>query len=96
MNTTETTTVAFHVHAREVGGGIEWRVIATTGADATGRRWHHDHVVVTEAEEPPDVMMRLLARIKASGISPVGRAHWAEVTGVSISIINDGEGLVMV
>lgn len=81
-----TTTFHFHILSRPTGAGVEWRVIATAAADATGRRFRHDHAVVTETEEAPASIVRLRDRIAEAGVNPVGRAHWEETRGVSLAL----------
>lgn len=46
---------------------------------ADGRRWSHDHTERTRPGRPaPAGLVRLLARVEALGIDPVGRPLWHE------------------
>lgn len=53
------------------------RIVAERLAD--GRRWSHDHSMQTRPNwGTPKALLRLLERVQASGINPVGREHWRE------------------
>jgi hypothetical protein len=76
-------TFAVEPTCRFVGGAVTtfWSVVATA---RDGRRFRHDHAVSVKAlvERAPESIRALRDRIAASGISPVGRAHWEEVAPV--------------
>jgi hypothetical protein len=80
MNTMSATTFSLSsdlVEDYDYGRTYRWCILAVVPGDEV---WMHDYAIETgDGANPPAVMERLLARIKAANPSVVCRDHWRRV-----------------